>query len=193
MDRILVSAVVDGYRRAGRPWSTTPEPVRRGDFTDAQWRQLEADPRITVFDASDGGVPDDAESLKAALADRDARIAELEAQLAEARPQDETPTSPAGPGGGEGVDGPDAGSGPTADSGSPGAGGDSPAGAYPTRDERIRGAVATALEADGPELRTRTGRPVLSRVRAISGVADVSARERDAAWAEARGDSPADG
>ena len=59
---------------------------------------------------------------------------------------------------------------------------------HPTREERIRGAVATALETDGPELRTSTGRPVLARVREISGLPDVTAAERDAAWAAVQAD-----
>ena len=166
MSRFFVSASIDRYRRAGRPWFRTPTPVEREAFTDEQWAQLEADPRITVFDTLAGDPPDDVAALKARIAELETENAELKAQLESSRADTRKSAS--------------------LQSGASGA-------THPTRAERISGAIATALEADGPELRPKTGRPLLSRVREIAGLADVTGAERDAAWAEVQGTTLKDG
>lgn len=45
---LRVSATRDGYRRAGRGWSRTPEIVPLVDFTDEQVQQLVSDPHLAV-------------------------------------------------------------------------------------------------------------------------------------------------
>ena len=190
MDRYEVSAkAARGRWRAGRQWFRTPTDVGRDELTDEEWDRLRADPMIVVAEPGERTPPpDDPEALREALdaahdrivsleadlrsgadenADLCARIAGLEAELDAAVRNESTASAPA--------------------AGAADASGDAGASPHPTREERIRGAVATALETDGPDLRTSTGRPVLARVREISGVDDVSAAERDAAWSEIRG------
>ena len=185
MDRYLVSAETDGWWCAGRRWQTEPAEVGADDLTPDQWGRLEADPAIEVepvperrelprdpveVDAADheaalariAELTADQDAARATIAQLTARIAELESELTSTREEEVDPPKGAGS--------PDP----------------APAGEHPTRAERIRGAVATSLEADGPEHRTGTGRPVLARVREISGLDDVTAAERDAAWADVR-------
>ena len=183
---LQISANADDFWRAGRQWYRKPTPVNPDDFTDDQWELLEADPAITIEpyvepQPEDPAPPEDPaaalEQLRVSLedsrahvndlvADKERLVAEngaLQAELEALRQQV-------------------ARGGQTAPEGAPAGAADAPAGPhYPTREERIRGAVATSLEADGPEHRTRTGRPVLARVREISRIDDVSAAERDAA------------
>lgn len=45
---LRVSATRDGYRRAGRGWSRTPEFVPLADFSDEQVQQLVSDPHLAV-------------------------------------------------------------------------------------------------------------------------------------------------
>ncbi|MDE0661990.1 MAG: hypothetical protein OXI79_20355 [Gammaproteobacteria bacterium] len=187
MDRYLVSAETDGWWCAGRRWQTEPAEVGADELTPDQWGRLEADPAIAVepvperrrelphdpveVDAADyeaalariAELTADLDAARSTIAQLTARIAELESERTSTREEEVDPPKGAGS--------PDP----------------APAGEHPTRAERILGAVATSLEADGPEHRTRTGRPVLARVREISGVEDATAAERDAAWAAVRG------
>ncbi len=64
--------------------------------------------------------------------------------------------------------------------------GDAGAGADPARAERVRAAVA-GLEPGREEHWTKSGKPEVAALRAATGMADVSAAERDAAWAATRG------
>jgi len=188
VDRFLVSADAPNYRRAGRRWQTDPVEIAEDELTPGQWDRLRADRAITVEPAPEARelpvdpVEVDAADyekalariteLEGALASAGNTIAELQARVAELESTEPTSTRE------EEVD-------PPAGAGSPDP---APAGEHrPTRAERIRGAVARSLEADGPEHRTGTGRPVLARVREISGLEDVTASERDAAWADVRG------
>ena len=58
---LRVSATRDGYRRAGRGWSRTPEIVPLADFSDEQIQQLVSDPHLAV---SAGYVPAREESAE---------------------------------------------------------------------------------------------------------------------------------
>ncbi|MYE14558.1 MAG: DNA replication initiation control protein YabA [Gammaproteobacteria bacterium] len=178
-----ITADADNFWRAGRQWHTTPVVVDIAEFTDDQWELLEADPAITIVDldpddprqpAGLGPVEVDAAQYEA-LQERVRVLDKHNEQLVEenvrlTRELEELRATIAGR-----ADAAEA---------APAAAEAAPAAVHhPTREERIQGAIATALEADGPELRTKTGRPVLSRVREISGLDDVSSAERDAAWA----------
>lgn len=55
-DYLRVTAFRDGFRRAGRAWSTTPTIVPRADLTDGQIEQLEADVGIDVVPCGPEGV-----------------------------------------------------------------------------------------------------------------------------------------
>ena len=207
-DRYEVSAKADGGRwRAGRQWFRAPVEVGRDEFSDEEWDLLDADPLIVVArpgEPSADPAADDPEGLRAALAEARERIVSLEADLESGAHENarltelgdrlEMRISEAG----DRILGLDAelaaarsnessASAPAA--GAADAGADAGASAHPTREERIRGAVATALETDGPDRRTSTGRPVLSRVREVSRIDDVTAAERDAAWEAVRGGS----
>ena len=179
MSRFFVSASIDRYRRAGRPWFVKPTPVEPDEFTYAQWAQLEADPRITVFDTQAGETPNDVESLQA-------RIAELEAENAELKAQLEPPNTQCHDEKGGGVNATDA-----ATTGSPesphGAAAPESAGAAAvSRQETIAIAVSQIVADDNDADFTKSGerRPLLSAVRAASGLSDVTGAERDAALAE---------
>lgn len=50
-----VSAVHEGFRRAGRAWCQAPTLVLPGELSDAQWAAIEADPLLTVADVEPGG------------------------------------------------------------------------------------------------------------------------------------------
>lgn len=45
---LIVTAKAEGFRRAGRPWSTTPETVNVADFTADQVNALLAEPMLDV-------------------------------------------------------------------------------------------------------------------------------------------------
>jgi len=45
---LIVTAKAEGFRRAGRPWSTTPETVNVDDFTADQVKALLAEPMLEV-------------------------------------------------------------------------------------------------------------------------------------------------
>lgn len=45
---LRVTATRDGYRRAGRAWSTEPTFVREGELDKAQIEALQADPQISL-------------------------------------------------------------------------------------------------------------------------------------------------
>jgi hypothetical protein len=47
---LRIRSLRDGFRLAGRPWSTTPTEVRAGDFTEAQIAALKAEPLLAVED-----------------------------------------------------------------------------------------------------------------------------------------------
>lgn len=49
----LVKAKANGYRRAGRAWTTDEQMVAADDLTEAQLEQLLADPEITVTAAAE--------------------------------------------------------------------------------------------------------------------------------------------
>lgn len=46
---LRVRATVEGFRRAGRAWSTEPVDVRVDEFDAAQIKALWAEPRLTVM------------------------------------------------------------------------------------------------------------------------------------------------
>lgn len=48
---VEVSAVRDGYRRAGRSWSRTPQFLEQDDLTEEQWQQLLNDRSIIMRSA----------------------------------------------------------------------------------------------------------------------------------------------
>lgn len=62
-----------------------------------------------------------------------------------------------------------------------------PAGERPTRAERIRAAAETLRAGGDPGHFNRGGEPYVDALRAASGLKDVSADERDAAWRDVRG------
>jgi hypothetical protein len=45
---LKVRSLQEGFRRAGRAWSTTEETVSVDDFTDAQIKQLMTEPMLVV-------------------------------------------------------------------------------------------------------------------------------------------------
>lgn len=47
-DRIRVTAKIDGFRRAGRAWSSKPIDCDVADFTDDQIRGLFAEPLLVI-------------------------------------------------------------------------------------------------------------------------------------------------
>ena len=128
---LSVAATRDRYRRAVRPWGTTPETVPAADFTPEQIRALHDDPMIIVT------------------------------------PLSAHPTVAAGP----------AGSGPSAE-------GPAKAGHAERADRGARLLAAIARLPEGDEHRTTDGRPEVAALRTATGLADVSAAERDA-WTQA--------
>jgi len=50
---LIVSAKVDGFRRAGRRWGATPETVSADVFTKAQIEALLAEPMLSVVVVAD--------------------------------------------------------------------------------------------------------------------------------------------
>ena len=51
--RLLVRSRVEGFRRAGRAWSTQETEVDADEFTADQVEQLLAEPELTVIAVSD--------------------------------------------------------------------------------------------------------------------------------------------
>lgn len=45
---LRITCTHEGFRRAGRAWSTTPIDVPRAELSDEQFAMLLAEPRITV-------------------------------------------------------------------------------------------------------------------------------------------------
>lgn len=144
MSRFLVSSDADGFRRAGRAWSTSPVEVDGDEFTEDQWAALRADPSITVHDTH------------AARETGGASAAGAKSSGGPGSPQREGSPAPRSPGAGD----------------------------PESRGARIRAAVE-ALEPDRPDHWTKSGMPNVEALRELSGLADVSAAERDAAWKEA--------
>lgn len=82
MTHLSIRAASEGFRRAGRAWGRTAEVVPRGELTDEQVAQLEADPNIDVTPCGPegfAGVP-----APAAVEVRAATVAELRAELLQA-------------------------------------------------------------------------------------------------------------
>lgn len=47
---LRIASKVEGFRRAGRAWSTTAVDVPASDFTEAQVNQLKAEPNLVVVE-----------------------------------------------------------------------------------------------------------------------------------------------
>lgn len=179
MKRYLVSADPAGWWCAGRRWPAEPESVPEDALAPEQWEELNSEPAITVeVDESDGSdlapvdltLEEQVEQLREELdvyasqvAERDARISELEASLAESTEQLNALLERDAP---------------------PGAGSDPAPARVPTREDRIL-AAARSLDPNNPKDWTQTGKAVILRLRQVSGLNDVTAAERDAAQAAA--------
>lgn len=192
MSRYEISAERDGYRRAGREWFRRPTPVAPDEFDEAQWEQLVADPRITIAEAEDPPERDRGrDALHKTVVDAllaphfvhdvidtydvtemlnprwgDGDLCELLEWLA-ARVADSGAPAPPAPA--------------AADSGGGGPTGPLPDGAPQGRAQRIQ-AAAASLDRGNADLWMKDGRPTVWALRTASGLADVTAAERDAAW-----------
>ena len=158
-----ISAVRDGFRRAGREWQTTPTPVDLDEFTPEQLAQLHADPAITIADARGKPIPAPGQKARgriradALAAFTDEQLDELEAITRDADPTqiDEAIAK---------LKTPDA-------------------DAAAAKDAGVRGRLIS-LAVRALPARTKDGKASVADVRDATGLDDVSAAERDAAHDE---------
>ena len=49
---LTITSSINGFRRAGRAWSSEPTTVSAAEFTPEQLAQLRAEPRLTIVEAA---------------------------------------------------------------------------------------------------------------------------------------------
>ena len=161
-EHYAISAVRDGFRRAGRQWGRKAEIVAAFDLTDDQLEALRGDESITItpcaVDGPAGATAKVAESARA----WGAEIAEALGLAAAATTGEVLAAA-------------------RAKGGSPGAPG-APATVAELRDALIRAGIG-ALEPGREDHWTGAGLPEVAALRTATGLA-VSAAERDRAWGE---------
>lgn len=185
-DWILVSAHEDHFRRAGREWMREPVEVRAGELTLEQLDALAEDPMMVLVPIPAPGPSgaeqrptetDPAADLEAArervrelesqLAERDARIADLETELHNLRERGEAETEAKPPADGRSADSPKVGEDPS---------GTTSDGSILSVEDAIR-----ALDRADAGHWTRDGKPAIPELAKRAG-RRVTAAERDEAW-----------
>ena len=160
---LTVTAQREGFRRAGRAWSTKPVTVPLQEFDEDQVDALRNDPNLVVV-VHDTPIP----------------RAASKGQSPERRSGRDDPDAP----GRSGEDDPTAGTGSDDPPPGPGTGGGE-AGARDQGEVR-HAAIVAAIDQVPAHGRISTGAPGVDALERVLGF-DVSAAERDAAWAEHQG------
>lgn len=187
-NQYTVTAQTPGFRRAGRAWPAQPVEVSRADFSEAEWAALTAEPLLTVMpagrrDTAAAPVPEPA-PVPAGHVAIVARVAGFRragrswpagrtvlpadglspAQLAALRADPEIRVIE----------------------------GEAPAPGGEDRDVLLDDAVTRLVAANSPDNYTKSGYPKTAALEVLSGLDDVAAAERDAAWDRHLAREPAD-